>query len=225
VRDYLAVERQVVIFDLDDTLTDWWTAIGRTAAAVAGDAPAQALSGVVRREAWIRRNDGAVYREHWRLRVEPLTFWRRVFPESPERASDMAARFAEELRVQPYEDVLPVVRVLSSEAELGVLSNSPSAADELTTLGIASSFSTVVSVIDPFRKPHPEAFRQLLAAIKAEPRDVLYVGDSPVSDVEPARAQGMRSVWLDRFDDSWSPPPDVPRLQTLEDLPGLLQEC
>jgi FMN phosphatase YigB (HAD superfamily) len=79
-------------------------------------------------------------------------------------------------------------------------------------------------VTDSIRKPHPDAFRQLLAAIRAEARDVVYVGDSPVSDVEPAPAQGMRSVWLDRFHDPWSPPSDVPRLQTFEDLPRLLHE-
>jgi HAD superfamily hydrolase (TIGR01509 family) len=136
----------------------------------------------------------------------------------------VAERFAEKLRVQLYEDVLPTLTLLSSEAELGVLSNSPLAAEELTALGVASSFSTVISVVDPIRKPHPEAFRQLLAAIKAEPGDVLYVGDSPISDVEPARAEGMRSVWLDRFHDSWSPTSDVARLHTLDNLPGLLQE-
>ena len=213
-----------MVFDLDDTLTDWWTAIGRAAAGVAGDEAAEALLGVVRREAWIRRDDGAVHREHWRLRVEPLTFWRPVFPESQERASEMAGRFAEKLRVQLYDDVLPTVSLLSRDADLRVLSNSPVAEEELAALGIAASFSAVVSVTDPIRKPHPEAFRQLLAAIKAVPGDVVYVGDSPISDVEPARAQGMRSVWLDRFHDPWSPPSDVPRLQTVEDLPGLLQE-
>jgi HAD superfamily hydrolase (TIGR01509 family) len=126
--------------------------------------------------------------------------------------------------VQLYDDVPSTVHLLSSHAELGVLSNSPFATEELAALGIASSFSTVVSVNDPIRKPHPEAFRQLLAAIKAKPGDVLYVGDSPISDVEPARAQGMRSVWLDRFHDPWSPPSDVPRLQTLEALPELVYE-
>jgi FMN phosphatase YigB (HAD superfamily) len=80
VRDDLAVDRRVVVFDLDDTLTDWWTAIGRAAAGVAGAEAAEALRGVVRREAWIHRDDGAVHREHWRLRVEPLTFLRHVFP-------------------------------------------------------------------------------------------------------------------------------------------------
>lgn len=107
VRDHLAVDRGVVVLDLDDTLTDWWTAIGRAAVGVADDEVAEVLRDVVRREAWIRREDGAVHREHWRLRVEPLTFWRSVFPDSEERASDLAARFAEGLRVQLYEDVLP----------------------------------------------------------------------------------------------------------------------
>ena len=189
MRDDLAVGRRVVVFDLDDTLTDWWTAIGRAAEDIAGAEVAEVLRDVVRREAWIRRDDGAIHRDHWRLRVEPLTFWRRVFPDSQERASNTAARFAELLRVQPYEDVLPTVSFLSSHGELGVLSNSPFAEEELTALGMASRFSTVVSVTDPIRKPHPEAFQQLLGAIRADPDDVLYVGDSPISDVEPARAK------------------------------------
>jgi HAD superfamily hydrolase (TIGR01509 family) len=224
VRDHLAVDRGVVVLDLDDTLTDWWTAIGRAAVEVADDEVAEVLHDVVRREAWIRRDDGAVHREHWRLRVEPLTFWRSVFPHSEVRASDIAARFAERLRVQLYEDVLPTLSLLSSDTELGLLSNSPFAEQELAALGIASHFSTVISVTDPIRKPHPEAFRRLLVAIEAEPGDVLYVGDSPISDIEPARDQGMRSVWLDRFHDPWSPPSDVQRLQTLDELPGLLHK-
>jgi phosphoserine phosphatase len=50
VRDHLAVDRGVVVLDLDDTLTDWWTAIGRAAAAAAGDEVAEVLREVVRRE-------------------------------------------------------------------------------------------------------------------------------------------------------------------------------
>ena len=218
------MDRGVVVIDLDDTLTDWWTAIRRAAAGVADDEAAEALCDVVRREAWIRRSDGAVHREHWRLRVEPLTFWRGVFPDSEERASDTAARFAQGLHVQLYDDVLPILSFLSSDTQLGLLSNSPYAEAELRALGIASHFSTVISVADPIRKPHPEAFRRVLVAMEAEPGDVLYVGDSPISDVEPARDQGMRSVWLDRFDDDWLPPTDVQRLQTLEELPGLLRK-
>jgi len=218
------VDRGVVVLDLDDTLTDWWTAIGRAAEGVADDEVAEALRDVVRREAWIRRNDGAVHRDHWRLRVEPLTFWRSVFPDSESRASEMAAQFAEALRVQLYEDVSPALRVLPSDTRLGLLSNSPYAEEELAALGIASHFSTVISVTDPIRKPHPEAFRRVLVAMEAEPGDVLYVGDSPINDIEPARDQGMRSVWLDRFHDDWLPPSDVQRLQTLEELPGLLHK-
>jgi putative hydrolase of the HAD superfamily len=45
-----------------------------------------------------------------------------------------------------------------------------------------------------WRKPHPEIFKQTLAALGVEPREAIHVGDSLASDIAGASAIGMRAV-------------------------------
>jgi putative hydrolase of the HAD superfamily len=210
----------VIVFDLDDTLTDWWTAIRAAAEEAADEWTASQFSEVVQHEAWTRRDDGAVHRAHWRLRVEPLDFWRQLVSDS--EAEAVAERFLERLRPRLYEDVVPTLQRLSPDTELGVLTNSPFVDQELKALEIADWFSTVVGVSDPIRKPHPDAFRRLFDELGGQPNPVWYVGDSPVADVEPARRHGMKAVWLDRFSDGWTPPNDVAHVRSLEELVDLV---
>ncbi len=47
-------------------------------------------------------------------------------------------------------------------------------------------------------KPDPEIFRRICALSACAPGDILYVGDSPVEDIIPAREAGLRTVWLRR---------------------------
>lgn len=58
---------RAIPFDLDDTLTDWWTGI-RIAAEAVGDAAILEQA----RDTWIER-DGAYDRHHWRFQHEPGT--------------------------------------------------------------------------------------------------------------------------------------------------------
>ena len=51
--------------------------------------------------------------------------------------------------------------------------------------------------------------------------EAVHVGDSITSDVEGAQAVGIRPVLLDRSG-SLTPPPGVPVLRSLSDLPALL---
>ncbi|HEV2448953.1 MAG TPA: HAD-IA family hydrolase [Thermoplasmata archaeon] len=47
-------------------------------------------------------------------------------------------------------------------------------------------------------KPEPRIFRLALSRARADPRDVVHVGDSWESDVEGARAVGIAPIWLAR---------------------------
>jgi len=213
-----------VVFDLDDTLTDWWTAISRAAGAVADDRDASAFASVVQRDAWSRRDDGAVHRAHWRVRVEPGAFWRQVLDADEQELAEVAERFVRELQTELYEDVIPALDELPSEVTVGILTNNPFAGRELERLDLTNRFSSVVSLDeDSIRKPNPEAFRRLCAGVACDAGDILYVGDSPSHDVEPALAHGMRAAWIDRFDDPWTPPSAVAHLSTLGDLVAVLR--
>lgn len=68
-------------------------------------------------------------------------------------------------------------------------------------------------------KPHPEAFRALLAAVGVAPEEAVFVGDRPRDDVWGAQRAGLRAVLL-----SGRPVPahDVVPDAVLPDLSGLL---
>ncbi len=85
----------------------------------------------------------------------------------------------------------------------GIVSNSifPAAYWEplINQLGLAGYFDVIVSSADVgLAKPNPAPFRRALAGLRLEPHEVLFVGDTPASDIAGARAAGMRAVLIDR---------------------------
>ena len=70
-------------------------------------------------------------------------------------------------------------------------------------------------------KPDAAIFHTALAQSGATAEEAAHVGDSITSDVEGAQAVGIRPVLLDRSG-SLTPPPGVPVLRSLSDLPALL---
>jgi 2-haloalkanoic acid dehalogenase type II len=47
-------------------------------------------------------------------------------------------------------------------------------------------------------KPRPEPFLRALSLLGLSSGDVLHVGDSPSSDIQGAKAQGIRVLWINR---------------------------
>ena len=67
----------------------------------------------------------------------------------------------------------------------------------LDRLGL-SSYLTTLTFSDEIglRKPHPEIFRQTLAALGVSPAEAAHVGDDVTTDVAGARGVGMRAIHL-----------------------------
>ncbi len=70
-------------------------------------------------------------------------------------------------------------------------------------------------------KPHPDIFRFALARADLEADEVIYVGDSYVSDVLGARAVGITPVLLDR--EGKAPAVDCPVVASLLEVLGLIE--
>ena len=70
-------------------------------------------------------------------------------------------------------------------------------------------------------KPHPDVFRFALARANLKPPEVIYVGDSYVSDVLGARAVGIRAVLIDR--EGKAPAVDCPVVSSLLDIFDLIE--
>ncbi len=128
-------------------------------------------------------------------------------------------------------DVAPTLEALRVAGyRLGVIANQPSAVrDALERDGILSAFDVwVVSEDLGVDKPDPRIFAHAVAEAAAEPEACAMVGDRLDYDVRPARAAGMRAVWVLRGE-----APDDPTLEQLaqadvairdlSELPGALE--
>jgi len=65
-------------------------------------------------------------------------------------------------------------------------------------------------------KPHPDIFRYALARADLRPEDVVYVGDSYISDVLGARNAGIDGILIDR--EGRAPEVDCPVITSLLDV-------
>jgi HAD superfamily hydrolase (TIGR01549 family) len=119
-----------------------------------------------------------------------------------------------------YEDVLPVLTGLREAGfAIGLVSNT---SRDLTSFVRHFSLDVdawISSGVHGKVKPSPTIFRAALELLGVEPVAAVMVGDSPVDDVEGARALGMRAYLIDR--EGRFPDRDD-ALPTLLALPALL---
>jgi putative hydrolase of the HAD superfamily len=91
---------------------------------------------------------------------------------------------------------------------------------KLESLGIADRFDAIViSGECGFSKPDPRIFALACRKLGASPRQAVFIGDDRRTDVEAARAAGLRALWIDRSGDGFA---DSGRLTSLADFPALL---
>lgn len=103
-----------------------------------------------------------------------------------------------------YPDTLPVLQTLQAAAvRMGIVSNTTNPGFmkdfERVSLGLDPFFEfSIYSSEVPYRKPHPSIFNLAMQRLALKPDEILFVGDSPETDVVGAQGVGMRTVWLNR---------------------------
>jgi len=222
-----------VIFDIDGTLYDWETAIARTMERLLPEAPVaerQRLPGRFQQAlvegAFTIRDGVVVDRRYWILLADPVPVWSAALPDaSPDVARHLASRFRELLDPVIYPDATPCLEELRGRYRLGVLTNNPRADATINALGLASYFDAVVFPGDERRKPKREAFLTACEEMRVETHRAVYVGDSISHDVEGAMAAGLRAVWVDRHHDNYKLPVGAFRVESLLELPDVLEEA
>jgi FMN phosphatase YigB (HAD superfamily) len=101
-----------------------------------------------------------------------------------------------------------VLQELSRNFRLGVVSNFYGNLDKvLAEFGLAPLLSvTIDSALVGVAKPDPRIFSAALDRLNIEPHLTVMVGDSVDKDCEPARAIGLRTVWLNTASSAEGPP-------------------
>lgn len=128
----------------------------------------------------------------------------------------------------PFDCTQSLLRGLrESGYKLGLITNGSGETQraKLRNLGIEDSFDQVV-ITGEFgeHKPSPAPFSATARWLGAEPRELLYVGDNPLNDVDASRKAGYVPVWV-RTTGTWVYPQiEKPELQIdhIRELPALL---
>jgi putative hydrolase of the HAD superfamily len=146
-----------------------------------------------------------------------LLFASLDIPDGPEAEELMEAGIAEHMRQISRAVIFPeshgaILQALSGRYRLGVVSNFDHTAAVMNMLsahGIQDRLEAVlVSEAVGWRKPHPEIFRQALDRLGLGASEVIFVGDTPESDILGARQAGMDVIWINR--DGRALPPGIP---------------
>jgi putative hydrolase of the HAD superfamily len=119
-----------------------------------------------------------------------------------------------------YEDALPVLAHLRLQGvKLGLVSNTSRDLDAFVSHFRLDVDAWISSRVHGKVKPSPSIFRAALELLEVEATGSVMVGDSPLDDIEGARALGMRAYLIDR-EERFPGRDDV--LPTLLALPALL---
>jgi len=158
-----------------------------------------------------------------------LLFLRLNRPFDPEVAELICHRFdeaAEEARNNPiyFPDAIPA---LDEMREMGLklcLSTGREAEEKAETLERLTGvryFDHIFSEAKVGRlKTEPSYYRTALAWAGARPEETVSVGDTPMSDILPARAVGIRTIWVNRMDE---PTPEDPHQRADHEVHDLLE--
>ena len=121
-------------------------------------------------------------------------------------AEDAVAIIVQDLRSRDvYRDVPPALDALRARVPLALLSNADRAFlfGTLEHNGIAFD-SVTLSEQERVYKPHPRIFARALQALGIDdPKQALYVGDSPREDIVGPHDVGMPAVWVNRTGADW----------------------
>lgn len=197
---------RAIVFDLDNTLTDFMK--------VKSDAIEAAVEGMI--DAGLKLPREGVHDRIQAIYREKGLEYQQVFDELLEQVLGTidpkihAAGIVSYRRVRAAIKLYPHVQLTLLELakrgiRLGVVSDAPrsQAWQRLVSLGLHHVFDAVVTFEDTHeRKPSPAPFRAVLEKLGAAPEESLMVGDWAERDVVGGRSLGMKTVFA-RYGDTF----------------------
>jgi HAD superfamily hydrolase (TIGR01549 family) len=128
-----------------------------------------------------------------------------------------------------HDDVRRCLEALAGRYRLGIIANQPSAVRDAMRRDGLDVFFEVWGVSDDvgLEKPDPALFAHVLKEAGVDPPRSVMVGDRLDYDVRPAKAAGMRAVWVLRGEAPDDPTPEQldeadAAIRGLDELPSAL---
>jgi len=199
---------EAVIFDLDNTLTDFMLA---KETSIRAAAEAMVDAGLPLGAAEATERIFAIYKdrgiEHQRVFNLFLTETMGGVEDRILAAAVVAYRRARDGSLVLYPHAKLVLnRLLKDGYKLAVVSDAPrfEAWLRLVYLGLQHTFDLVLTYDDTgHRKPAPEPFRMALAGLDVEPGRAVVIGDWKERDIVGGRAAGLHTIYA-RYGDKYS---------------------
>lgn len=98
-------------------------------------------------------------------------------------------------RIELSRDTLETISALAGQYTLGSLTNGNA---DIGLLGLSDYFSFAFSAEDVgAAKPDPALFRAAMRHTGAAPHEMVYVGDDPILDIDPANDIGLHTIQIE----------------------------
>ena len=211
-----------VAFDLDYTLA----VTTKDREAILRDALARVDGPQVSREEYL-----TAHRHHLTERSREPVF-RELFAERNSNVDPetMAQAYREEIAaaIEPVGDIEPFIRELKSQYRVGLLTNGSELAQrsKIEQLGWDELFDTCFVTGElPAGKPDAAAFEALLEGLGTRADETVYIGDTPLDDIQGATDAGLYAIQI-LFEGSPDRDPRadayIQRDRLIEELPAVL---
>ncbi len=233
-----------IVFDLDGTLTDYkfgseaglrlalTTLNEKSQMSLSFEIFQEAYKGVIEAEsAWSSLSGFTESAKDNRIRRFQLLLQGLGREQSGSVLMEMAEAYGRgrSTGTRLYPDVIDTLTYLKEKYALAVLTEGDETTqmDQLAKLKIDTFFSTIViSDQTPWHKPNITLYRYTVIKMELEPENIIMVGDRLDWDIRPAKAIGMKTVWLNRSDSgenssNLSVEPDM-IIQKLDELHNIL---
>ncbi len=202
---------QVISLDLDDTLWPIGPTIRRAERVLAcwlelhaPDAAALFADPLVRQglRAQVEQTRPELAHDLSALRRESIRGALQRGGEDPALAEPaFEVFFAERMRVELFDDVMPALAALAARYPIVALSNGNA---HVQRVGLGEFFVGSISASDfGVAKPDARIFHAAAALAGVPAAHVLHVGDDSELDVLGALGAGMQTVWVNRTQQAW----------------------
>ena len=190
---------KAIVFDLDNTLIDFLR-MKRLCCEAAIDAMISAGLKMDRKKGW--QTFYQLYKEHGFENQKIFQkFMKKVHGKIDYgimASGTVAYRRVKEGLLYPYPNVVPTLDELRKRYKLAILTDAPKIQGwiRLAAMKIYDKFDIIVTFDETkATKPSPKPFLYVLKKLKLKPEECLFVGDSLIRDIAPAKKLGFKTAF------------------------------